>query len=263
MDTKRCSTPAKRSRCSSTAPISTRPPSRSASTSTTSGFSPEFQSQGLSAARLLLHGAGRGSGILLDPPADRLARLQRLHGRHQADQGIHRLDRPPQDQGQHGHRADRRCPGAGRADRPLRAVLRRRRFPLAGRGAAAQGPQGHGVSTLIDPAADDRRRPAPPGRPFHRPRRRCSAQVGRDPSERAQRQAERAAGGQHLRRRVRGRRSRSDAVRPPAWTCHAEPGRDCPLCPRLVAFREDGAAAEPAWHNAPVPTFGADGRAGC
>lgn len=39
----------------------------------------------------------------------------------------------------------------------------------------------------------------------------------------------------------------------------AEPGRDCPLCPRLVAFRERWRAAEPAWHNAPVPSFGAPG----
>jgi uracil-DNA glycosylase family 4 len=40
-----------------------------------------------------------------------------------------------------------------------------------------------------------------------------------------------------------------------------EPGRDCPLCPRLVAFREAWRAAEPSWHNAPVPTFGQkDGR---
>ena len=36
----------------------------------------------------------------------------------------------------------------------------------------------------------------------------------------------------------------------------AEPGRDCPLCPRLVAFREHWRGEEPAWHNAPVPTFG-------
>jgi uracil-DNA glycosylase family 4 len=35
-----------------------------------------------------------------------------------------------------------------------------------------------------------------------------------------------------------------------------EPGRDCPLCPRLVAFREEWRALEPTWHNAPVPTFG-------
>ena len=35
------------------------------------------------------------------------------------------------------------------------------------------------------------------------------------------------------------------------------PGRDCPLCPRLVAFRTDNQAEHPDWFNAPVPTFGA------
>lgn len=34
-----------------------------------------------------------------------------------------------------------------------------------------------------------------------------------------------------------------------------EPGRDCPLCPRLVAFREEWRAKEPSWFNAPVPTW--------
>ncbi|MGE0749870.1 MAG: uracil-DNA glycosylase [Variibacter sp.] len=38
-------------------------------------------------------------------------------------------------------------------------------------------------------------------------------------------------------------------------------GRDCPLCPRLVAFRETWREREPDWHNAPVPSFGsADAR---
>ncbi|MBE7186312.1 MAG: uracil-DNA glycosylase [Methylobacterium mesophilicum] len=36
---------------------------------------------------------------------------------------------------------------------------------------------------------------------------------------------------------------------------HAEPGRDCPLCPRLAAFREEWRRKEPGWFNAPVPTF--------
>ena len=36
----------------------------------------------------------------------------------------------------------------------------------------------------------------------------------------------------------------------------AEPGHDCPLCPRLVAFREEWRAKEPTWRNAPVPAFG-------
>lgn len=35
----------------------------------------------------------------------------------------------------------------------------------------------------------------------------------------------------------------------------SEPSRDCPLCPRLAAFREDWRGREPAWFNAPVPTF--------
>src|SRR5580658_2837324 len=36
----------------------------------------------------------------------------------------------------------------------------------------------------------------------------------------------------------------------------SEPGRDCPRCPRLVAFRAEWRAREPAWFNAPVPAFG-------
>ena len=36
----------------------------------------------------------------------------------------------------------------------------------------------------------------------------------------------------------------------------AEAPRDCPLCPRLVAFREECRIAFPAWWNAPVPAFG-------
>ena len=38
----------------------------------------------------------------------------------------------------------------------------------------------------------------------------------------------------------------------------AQPGRDCPLCPRLAAFRESQRAAHPDWFNAPVPPFGED-----
>jgi uracil-DNA glycosylase family 4 len=36
----------------------------------------------------------------------------------------------------------------------------------------------------------------------------------------------------------------------------AEPPRDCPLCPRLVAFREELRLQYPQWWNAPVPCFG-------
>jgi uracil-DNA glycosylase family 4 len=34
-----------------------------------------------------------------------------------------------------------------------------------------------------------------------------------------------------------------------------EPGRDCPLCPRLNAFIAAWREREPSWHNAPVPAF--------
>ena len=36
----------------------------------------------------------------------------------------------------------------------------------------------------------------------------------------------------------------------------AEAPRDCPLCPRLVAFRLECRAEHPDWWNAPVPAFG-------
>jgi uracil-DNA glycosylase family 4 len=43
----------------------------------------------------------------------------------------------------------------------------------------------------------------------------------------------------------------SGAALPPA-----EPGRDCPLCPRLAEFRAQTRKKEPAWFNAPVASFG-------
>jgi uracil-DNA glycosylase family 4 len=36
----------------------------------------------------------------------------------------------------------------------------------------------------------------------------------------------------------------------------AEPPKNCPLCPRLAAFREVWREREPSWHNSPVPSFG-------
>lgn len=36
----------------------------------------------------------------------------------------------------------------------------------------------------------------------------------------------------------------------------AEPGRDCPLCPRLVGYREENRAENPDWWNGPAPSFG-------
>jgi uracil-DNA glycosylase len=38
------------------------------------------------------------------------------------------------------------------------------------------------------------------------------------------------------------------------------PGRDCPLCPRLVDYRQAQRAAHQEWFNSPVPSFG-DGEA--
>ena len=46
-------------------------------------------------------------------------------------------------------------------------------------------------------------------------------------------------------------------ARRPAAAVPVQPDRDCPLCPRLVAFRAENRSAYPAWHNAPVPSFGA------
>jgi uracil-DNA glycosylase family 4 len=43
--------------------------------------------------------------------------------------------------------------------------------------------------------------------------------------------------------------TKSEAVPP-------EAPRDCPLCPRLVAYRAANAAAEPSWFNGPAPSFG-------
>lgn len=37
----------------------------------------------------------------------------------------------------------------------------------------------------------------------------------------------------------------------------SEPPRNCPACPRLVAFRTRNRNAWPDWHNAPVASFGA------
>ncbi len=35
-----------------------------------------------------------------------------------------------------------------------------------------------------------------------------------------------------------------------------KPGHDCPLCPRLKAFRDGWRQRQPNWFNAPVPAFG-------
>jgi uracil-DNA glycosylase len=37
-----------------------------------------------------------------------------------------------------------------------------------------------------------------------------------------------------------------------------EPAKNCPLCPRLVAFRNENREAHPDWFNGAVPSFGFD-----
>lgn len=44
----------------------------------------------------------------------------------------------------------------------------------------------------------------------------------------------------------------TDAMR----SADAEPAKNCPLCPRLVAFREENSRAHPDWFNGAVPSFG-------
>jgi uracil-DNA glycosylase family 4 len=44
---------------------------------------------------------------------------------------------------------------------------------------------------------------------------------------------------------------------PESPTPESEPPPDCPLCPRLVAFRHQLRAEHPGWWNSPVPNFGA------
>ena len=51
------------------------------------------------------------------------------------------------------------------------------------------------------------------------------------------------------------KRGRQHHAGPPAGH-RSEPDRDCPLCPRLAAFRHANQAREPGWFNAPVPCFG-------
>ena len=45
-------------------------------------------------------------------------------------------------------------------------------------------------------------------------------------------------------------------MNPPERAAVAEPPRDCPLCPRLVAYRGENQALQPSWFNGPAPSFG-------
>ena len=50
---------------------------------------------------------------------------------------------------------------------------------------------------------------------------------------------------------IKGDLAAARAVQP-----QTEPDRNCPLCPRLVEFREATRAQQPSWFNSPVPSFG-------
>src|SRR5207237_3137559 len=50
--------------------------------------------------------------------------------------------------------------------------------------------------------------------------------------------------------------SKTNAVDAPMPGAAEKPSYDCPLCPRLQAFREELRGREPTWFNAPVPEFG-------
>jgi len=43
-----------------------------------------------------------------------------------------------------------------------------------------------------------------------------------------------------------------------APAANPEPGRDCGLCPRLVAYRKENRTRNPDWWNGPAPSFGDD-----
>ena len=98
--------------------------------------------------------------------------------------------------------------------------------------------------------------------------------IGRDPAERAAREAreprERHTP-QFLQRSAAPQRAGAGAL-PTTMTTSTidplpmtgesgKPGRNCPRCPRLKAFRDDWRRREPTWFNAPVPSFGPAHRA--
>jgi uracil-DNA glycosylase family 4 len=45
-------------------------------------------------------------------------------------------------------------------------------------------------------------------------------------------------------------------MRTPEVAVSPEPPRDCPLCPRLVAYRAANRAQHPDWYNGPAPSWG-------
>ena len=162
-----------------------------------------------------------GPGILADPPARRLARLQRIHDGNQAYEGVHQLDGSAPDQRQHGYRA------GDRHARWLNTSIMQFCFP----GTAIFGASSRRFSArefayrLFRPSG--RRRPwfqtICVARPIISSNSRSSRQYHAQPS--CSRGAPPCANG-----------TRRRGVTFPV--SGIAPSRDCPLCPRLTAFRE-------------------------
>src|SRR6059036_303512 len=96
------------------------------------------------------------------------------------------------------------------------------------------------VVSTIRSSPDGLRRLAPPGGQFHRA-----------PGSRAEHHAQSSCARGHSPGTYRTGRGR---VTFPAGGTPPPP--DCPLCPRLAAFREAQRKAHPEWFNRPVPPFG-------
>ena len=235
------------------------------------------RAEGPAGPRLLLHGADRGSGIFADPAADRLAGLQRLHHGDQADQGIHRRHRPPQDQGQHGHRARHR-----RAWRwpSISTTWSCSPATATSAGWSRRCSAGACASRSSAPSGPSRR--WSPTSCAARPTTSSSCTSWRRCIAREHRAAVAATTttGRGRRRNAAARRAALRPVRPAGLSrrpiaaggararASRAAGATARCCPRLVGFRQANRGDYPDWHNAPVPSFGdrdgtaADRRAG-
>ena len=183
--------------------------------------------------------------------------------------------RPAQDQGQHGHRAGRRCHGAGRSISttsccsPATAISAR-----WSRRCSSKGKRVSVVSTLqTQPpmVADELRRQADqfidladlqerdrPRSGRTRPRASRARASGREPAATSLDSGRTLIA--DLRRPTLGEPQCALAAQD-ARDDIARTRRDCPLCPRLVAFRATNRRAHPDWFNGAVPSFGPDERA--
>lgn len=65
-----------------------------------------------------------------------------------------------------------------------------------------------------------------------------------------------SSSGEVLKNRLRQSRLKAGLQTRNSVGAAAVVSRDCPLCPRLKGFRDNSRRKEPAWFNAPVPSFG-------